>query len=96
MIAKPLQVKANAKNSIWLIYDDGTQGIIDLSYLFHKPVFKKWENEDFFNSVTIDKETYAIRWDEMIELCPDNLYLKLKGLTFEEWKSNQQTHASNQ
>jgi hypothetical protein len=95
MIAKPLQVKATGKYSIWLIYDDGTQGEINLNHLADKPVFKKWENNDFFNSVSIDNETDAIRWDENIELCPDSLYLKLKGITFEQWKANQITHASD-
>jgi hypothetical protein len=96
MIAKPIQVKVTGNYNIWLIYDDGTQGAIDLSYLAQKPVFKKWENGDFFKNVNIDKETYAIRWDDIIELCPDSLYLKIKGITFEEWKSNHIAHATNQ
>jgi len=95
MIAKPLQVKATGKYSIWLVYDDGIQGEINLNHLSDKPVFKKWENSDFFNSVSIDNETEAIRWDENIELCPDSLYLKLKGITFEEWKANKKNFGLN-
>ncbi|MDP4268252.1 MAG: DUF2442 domain-containing protein [Bacteroidota bacterium] len=89
MDIKPIDVKAFGKYIIWVKYSDNTQGNIDLSYLADKPVFSNWVNEDFFNGVYIDKETNSIAWDQNIELCPNSLYLKLKGITFEQWKTNQ-------
>ncbi len=88
MIAKPLQIKALNNYTIWLKYDDDTEGRVNLDYLVKKPIFSKWKELDFFNKVHINKETNAIAWDENIELCPDSLYLKIKGLTFEQWKLN--------
>jgi hypothetical protein len=95
MIPKPTEVKAITPYIIWLKFADGTEGQIDLSHLINKPVFKRWEIPSFFNTVYIDIETFAIAWDENIELCPDNLYLKIKGLSFEQWKSNQYSYATN-
>jgi len=95
MIPKPIEVKALNQYAIWLKFDDKTEGQIDLSHLLNKPIFKNWISTDFFNRVYIDKETFAIAWDETIELCPDNLYFKIKGITFEQWKNNQYTYATS-
>jgi len=95
MIAKPLQVKSISRYTIWLKFDDNTEGEVDLSHLIHKPVFQKWMESDFFDKVHIDTETGAIAWDENIELCPDNIYLKIKEITFEQWKTNQHFYATS-
>ena len=95
MISNAIQVKAISRYSIWLKFDDNTEGVVDLSHLITKPVFQTWKEADFFDKVFIDVETGAIAWDENIELCPDNLYLKIKGLTFEAWKNNQLSYATN-
>jgi len=95
MISKPIQVKAIQKYKIWIKYSDGTEGYVDLSHLSHHGIFKAWDEETFFNKVYIDKETDAIAWSKEIELCPNSLYLNIKGLTFEEWKSKKVCYASN-
>jgi len=95
MIAKPMHVKAVGKYTIWLQYSDNTQGEVDLSYLIHKPIFAEWNNHEFFNNVRIDDETNAIAWSDTIELCPDSLYLKVKGITFDEWKTNNFSYATD-
>lgn len=95
MITKPIEVKAISNYIIWVKFSDQTEGQVDLSYLITKPIFKAWQNSDFFNKVYIDKETNAIAWDENIELCPDNIYLKLKGISFEEWRNSQNLYATD-
>jgi len=95
MIAKPIHVCALENYSVWLKYDDGTEGVVHLSHLIDKPVFKKWNETGFFENVHIDIKTNAIAWDENIELCPDNMYLKIKGLTFDQWKNNQFLYATS-
>jgi len=94
MISKLIQVKAINQYSIWLNYDDGTEGVVDLSHLINKPVFQNWKEPDFFGKVYIDVETGAVAWNENIELCPDSLYLKIKGITFEQWKNSQYSYAA--
>lgn len=95
MFAKPIQVRAINKFVIWLKYSDNTEGQIDLSYLLDKPVFQCWKDKNLFFNVYIDKETSAIAWNENIELCPDSLYLKLKGVTFEQWKEKYNAYAQS-
>jgi len=86
MEIKPTNVKAITPYTIWVRFSDNTEGSIDLSHLATKPVFKKWTNPAFFSNVYIDSETDAIAWDSEIELCPDSLYMKIRGLSFEQFK----------
>jgi len=95
MIVKPILVEAIKPYLIWLKYEDDTEGQVDLSHLCEQPVFKKWQNPEFFQRVHINSETQAIAWDEDIELCPDNLYLKIKGLSFEQWKTKKREYATS-
>lgn len=95
MIPKPLKVEAINAKVIWIKFDDGVQGQIDLSYLFKKPIFKKLENPTFFSQVYIDSETDAIAWNEELEICPNTLYLKISGLSLEQWKNKNLTYATD-
>jgi hypothetical protein len=95
MLVKLLEIKALEKYKLYLKFADDTEGKVDLAHLANKGVFKAWEENDLFSKVYIDQETNAIAWNEMLEICPDNLYLEIKGLTFEEWKKNQVVDATN-
>jgi hypothetical protein len=87
MFPKLLEIKALANYTLWLEYDDGTIGTVDLTEFTKIGVFKAIKNPNFFQTVHIDKETDAIAWNEDIDLCPDSMFLKIKGLTAEQYKS---------
>ncbi len=74
------KVKPISKFKIWLQYRDGTEGTVDLSHLAHKGIFKAWDDEIKFEDAYINKESGALSWSEEIDLCPDSLYFKLKGI----------------
>ncbi|MCU0339664.1 MAG: DUF2442 domain-containing protein [Spirosomaceae bacterium] len=93
MIPKPVRVQSVGKYKIELHYEDGTQGVADLSHLAHKGVFVIWEAPDVFDDVYIDSETGAIAWTEDIDVCPDALFFKIKQTTFDQWKENQLEYA---
>ena len=95
MFPIPVQIKPLNSFHLWIQYSDGTQGELNLSYLVGNGVFKALESENLFDKVYIDKETKAIAWNETLELCPDSLYLRLKGITFEQWKEMQDINATN-
>ena len=78
-----MQVKAISRYSIWLKFDDNTEGVVDLSHLLNKPVFQNWKASEYFNKVYIDSESGAIAWDGNLELCPVSLYLKINGIRSE-------------
>ncbi len=95
MISKPIIVRPLENYSIWLQYSDGTEGIVNLSYLVQNGIFKVLQDPDIFNKVYIDQVSFAISWSPELEICPDSLYLKLRQITFEQWKESCAAHASN-
>ena len=98
MIERPLEVKALNKYTIFVSFSDGVQGSIDLKHLAHKGVFHQWDENNLFMQVHID-DYGAIAWNNDIDICPDSVYLQLKGLTFEQWQQQNQyqyQYASNQ
>ena len=77
---KPVQVEPRPDCRLWLRYDDGTQGEIDLSDLAGRGVFAAWRDTAFFESVRLG-EYGEIEWGDDIDLCPDALYMRLTGKT---------------
>ncbi len=95
MIAKLTSVKPLDSYAIYVRFSDGTQGTVDLSHLAHKGVFRQWDTNNLFSAVHIDNFG-AIAWNEDIDICPDSVWLQLKGISFEEWQhQNQKTYAAN-
>lgn len=95
MFPKVISVKATQKYKLQLRFADGTEGEIDLSHLTGKGVFKQWETGDLFFKVHLDPETNAIAWNDTLDVDSHNLYLKIKGLTFEQFRAAHLTHATN-
>ncbi len=74
---KVISVKPIAPFQLWLRFDDGMEGIVDLSHLKGKGVFTAFDNLSFFESVKIDSQSRALVWGNEIDLCTDSLYLNL-------------------
>lgn len=72
----PIAVKALPDYQIWIRYDDGVQGEIDLSDLVGRGDFAAWSDPTFFRAVHLTSHG-AIEWGNDIDLCPDALYLRL-------------------
>jgi len=83
MIPRPVEVKALQNFRIWLRYDDGTEGEVDLSDIAGRGVFKAWNEPAFFNAVRLGSHG-AIEWGTDIDICPDAMYLRLTGKTPDE------------
>jgi hypothetical protein len=81
---KPVEVRALANFRIWLRYDDGAQGEVDLSNLADRGVFKAWRDPAFFNAVRVASHG-AIEWSSDLDLCPDSLYMQLTGQSPDEY-----------
>jgi len=95
MIAKVIDVKVLDNYAIFVRFADGVQGAVDLNHLAHKGVFCEWDNNNLFSQVHID-DYGAIAWNDDIDICPDNVYLQIKGLSFEQWQQqNQNQYATN-
>ena len=73
---RPTNVQALAKYRIWLEFDDGVSGEIDLSDVAGSGVFRIWDEPGYFDKVHIAPHR-AIAWDDDVELCADSLHWEL-------------------
>jgi hypothetical protein len=80
---KAIEVRPLSGFRIWLRYDDGVTGEVDLSHLAGRGVFKVWADRKVFEAVRVD-ESGAVVWSPDIDLCPDALYLRLTGKSVDE------------
>ena len=71
-------VQARPGYSLWLQYDDGVQGELELSHLVGRGVFAAWTDEAVFGRVSLGQQGQPT-WDDDLDLCPDALYLALTG-----------------
>lgn len=80
---------AEAKDDykLYLLFEDGVEGIVDLEKWKGKGVFEYWNDEMNFKNfkVTQDKK---LEWSKDIDMDPDAFYLKLINKTFEEYARN--------
>ena len=79
----PTHVEARDGYCIWIKFKDGVEGVVDLSHLVGRGVFKAWKDRAFFEAVRITSYE-AVTWGEDLDLCPDTFYLELTGNTVEE------------
>lgn len=59
---------------LWLQFNDGLEGEVDLSDLVGKGVFKIWKLKKNFDAVQIDPESGTVCWQGEIDLDPYVLY----------------------
>lgn len=78
LMPRPVEVRALEPYRIWLRYDDGVEGEVDLSHLVGKGMFTAWEDAEFFAGVYIGP-IGGISWSERVDLCPDALHMRLTG-----------------
>jgi hypothetical protein len=72
------QVKTLTQYRLELVFDDGAQGVVDLSHLVGKGVFAAWRDYGAFEQVRITASG-DLEWSDEIDLCADALYLKATG-----------------
>ena len=84
-MVKPIGVEARQGYCIWVKFEDGTAGEVDLSDIAGKGIFKALEDREFFETVSILPH-YSISWGgtDEFEICPDSIYLELTGKTSSE------------
>jgi hypothetical protein len=87
----PYITKAEARPGykLFMEFEDGVKGIIDLSKWKGKGVFEFWNKEENFKSFRITEDK-KLQWNENIDMDPDTFYLQLIGKNFEEYASDKQ------
>ena len=71
------EIRPIAGYRLWLLFNDGVSGEVDVSDFLDHPQFGRWSDEDFFMNVSLDAGSPV--WDEIIDLSPRMLYRRLTG-----------------
>ncbi len=82
-MTRVIAVQAQDNYILWVRFDDGVAGRVDLSNLVGKGVFAAWTDRREFEKVHIGPSG-EIAWNDQIDLCPDAMYLKIAGKKPEE------------
>ena len=78
-----------------LHFDNGENGVVDLSEFVGRGVFGVWEQPGVFERVALTDDG-AVEWPGEIDMCPDSLYLRMTGKKPEDVfpsLRNQMSHA---
>lgn len=63
--------------TIWLRFEDGTEGEIDLSAELDGPVFEPLRDHAFFSRFRVNPDTGTIEWPNSADFAPEFLYAKV-------------------
>ena len=75
---KITEAKAIDVFRLFLRFDGGASGTVDLSHLAGRGVFSAWLQEGVFQQVSIGPGGGVV-WPGELDLCPDSLYLQMVG-----------------
>lgn len=75
---RPVEVRPLEGHRLWLRFEDGSEGAVDLSDLGGRGVFAAWQERSVFEAVRIG-EHGSVEWPGGLDLCGDALYLRLTG-----------------
>ena len=80
---KITEAKPTDRFRVFLRFDDGASGTVDLSHLAGRGVFQAWLQGGVFEQLSISP-IGALQWPGDLDLCPDSLYLQMTGKTADE------------
>lgn len=74
MIPKVVEVRSLDGYRLWLRFQDGVSGIVDLSAELWGPVFEPLKNEALFAQASVHPELDTVTWPNGADLAPEFLY----------------------
>ena len=79
MVPRLTDVKYVEDHKVWLAFEDGSQGEVDLKDELWGEVFEPLRRRRIFERVRLNPELNTIRWDTGADFAPEFLYASLKG-----------------
>lgn len=78
-MADVIDVRYVRDYTLWLKFDDGTEGEVDISRSFKGPVFEPLRDIEFFKQVTVNEDIGTIVWPNGADVAPETLYERVHG-----------------
>ncbi len=78
-----VEVRPKENYRLFVRYDDGVSGDVDLSAYVGRGVFTAWKDPNVFHQVRLAEAGHP-EWPVGIDLCPDAIYMQLTGKRPEE------------
>ena len=80
---EPVKVEARPGYRIWVEFNDGVSGELDLTEYVGKPVFKVWDEPGYFEKVHVSAHR-TVAWDDDLEFCTESMYMDITGKSWDE------------
>lgn len=75
MLVDVIDLRVTGNHSLWLRFDDGTEGDVDLApILSFKGVFEPLRDPAYFASVRIERDLGTIVWPNGADIAPERLH----------------------
>ena len=78
MLAHVIKARYVAGYTVWVQFDDGAEGEIDLSAELHGEVFQPLRNLEYFRGFTVHPELRTLVWPNGADFAPEFLRSVLK------------------
>ena len=78
-----VEVKTLPGYRIWVEFNDGVSGELDLSEYVGKAVFKAWDEPGYFEKARVTSYG-TVAWDDDLEFCTESMYMDITGKSWEE------------
>jgi hypothetical protein len=79
-MADVIEVRYIRDYTLWLKFEDGTEGEVDISRSFRGPVFEPLRNLEYFRQVRVDPELGTIVWPNGADVAPETLYERVQAV----------------
>ena len=80
MIPRVVEVRALENYRLWLRFEDGASGFVDLRGELWGPMFEPLRDKDLFAQVAIHPDLETVTWPNGADLAPEFLYRAAKPL----------------
>ena len=74
MIPRVVEVAALDEYKLWVRFQDGTSGTIDLSSELWGPMFEALRDKTLFGQASVHPELHTVTWPNGADLSPEYLY----------------------
>lgn len=78
-LVHPTEVRVVGDHRLWLRFEDGAEGEVDLSDHRWSGVFEPLREQAFFSRVKLDPQLQTIAWPNGADIAPETLHAWVTG-----------------